>query len=100
MFQSPKYITKGIQAEIPFECVLFMWLMIEEAREHTNLDYLQIFTLSPVMVKGQTVQQLIHHQEQPPYSKTATFLSNQPITAKIYCIDDGTHCTMLLASEY
>lgn len=100
MFQNPKYITRRIHAELSCEYVTLLWLMIEDAKKHTVLDYLQIFTLSPVVVKGQPVQQLIHHQEQPPYSKTATFLSDQLITGKVYCIDDVTHSIMLLASEY
>ncbi|MBP5362365.1 MAG: hypothetical protein J6Y71_04985 [Ruminococcus sp.] len=28
------------------------------------------------------------------------FVSDEPITEKVYAIDDGDHSTMLLASEY
>ena len=40
------------------------------------------------------------HQEEPDYERTFTFPTDEPITAKIFVIDDETHSTMLLAEEY
>ena len=42
----------------------------------------------------------MHSQEEPAYERTFTFPTDEPITAKIFVIDDETHSTMLLAEEY
>ena len=59
-------------------------------------DSLQVFKL----VANGTSQQVIHSQEEPSYERTFTFPTDEPITAKIFVIDDATHSTMLLAEEY
>ena len=59
-------------------------------------DYLQIFRLS---VSGRK-QKIIHEQEEPEYSQEYTINIELPVTEKVYVIDDETHSTMLLASEY
>ena len=59
-------------------------------------DYLQVFKL---VVNG-TNQQVTHSQEEPDYERTFTFPTDEPITAKIFVIDDETQSTMLLAEEY
>ena len=100
MFQNSRYITRGIQAEIPAFTTMILWEMIETARQETPLDYLQIFRLYPVHEQGVAMQKVIHTQEQPPYQKTLCFPCENPVRAKIFCIDDETHSTMLLADEY
>ena len=79
---------------------LILWEMIEEAQRKLELDYLQIFRLSPTHENGKAMQQIIHIQEQPSYRKTITFPFENPVRAKVFCIDDETHSTMLLAEEY
>ncbi|MGN0604624.1 MAG: DUF960 family protein [Oscillospiraceae bacterium] len=37
---------------------------------------------------------------QPQYRKEYQFCTETNVTAKVYVIDDGDHCTMLLAEEY
>ena len=64
--------------------------------EVAEKDYLQVFLLS---VDGEN-QRIIHEQEQPEYRKEYLFSSENPVTAKVYVIDDKTHSTMLLAEEY
>jgi len=59
-------------------------------------DYLQVFNL----VASGTNQQVTHSQEEPAYERIFTFPTDEPITAKIFVIDDETHSTMLLAEEY
>ena len=64
--------------------------------EVAEKDYLQVFCLS---ADGEN-QRIIHEQEQPEYRKEYLFPSENPVTAKVYVIDDKTHSTMLLAEEY
>ena len=87
MFKNAKYITRGVQSEIPIELQLFMWGCIGSVPEP---DYLQIFRLEPM----KTMQKITHEQEQPQFKR------EYHITAKVYIIDDGEHSTMLLAEEY
>jgi len=97
MFTNKRYITKGVDNTVPPELQLLMWNMID-TMEVSQKDYLQVFELSEEDGK----QKIIHRQEQPEYERTyslnmadASFLY-----AKIFVIDDETHSTMLLASEY
>ena len=45
-------------------------------------------------------QHIVHTQEQPPYRYELDVHCKCAIDAKVYVIDDKTHSTMLLASEY
>ena len=100
MFDNERYITKGVNEGIPFLTTIFLWDMIEEARRKTQLDYLQVFELYVVHDDGKPMQKVIHTQEQPTYKNVKAFPCDKPVRAKIFCIDDETHSTMLLASEY
>ena len=71
MFENPKYITCGVQSEIP-----------------------------DALMKTPTGQHIVHTQEQPPYRYELDVHCKCAIDAKVYVIDDKTHSTMLLASEY
>ena len=93
MFSNQRYLTKGVQADIPFELQLFMWECIKAVPEP---DYLQIFRLSDLNGK----QMVIHEQEIPEYKREYFLAVTEPINAKVYVIDDGDHSTMLLAEEY
>ena len=95
MFNNPRYCTRGISSEVPLLMQIILWGLID-SMEVAEKDYLQIFRLSAENGK----QKIIHTQEQPEYSKEYLFLSEDPITAKIFVIDDETHTTMLLAEEY
>ena len=94
MFSGDKYLTRGIQSDIPIELQIFMWRCIDSMPEPK--DYLQVFRLSSSDGK----QKIIHEQEQPEYKKEYTLNVETPITTKVYVIDDGDHSTMLLAEEY
>lgn len=93
MFKNAKYLTRGVQSEIPIELQLFMWSCIEAVPKP---DYLQVFRLEPY----KSMQKIIHEQEEPEYRKEYLLKSDSPINAKIYVIDSNTYSTMLLASEY
>ena len=94
MFDSERYLTRGVQTKIPFELQLFMWNLIDKLPEPK--DYLQVFRLSVC----DNVQHIIHEQEQPEYHREYDFKIDNPVTAKVYVIDDDDHSTMLLAEEY
>ncbi len=95
MFKNPRYVTRGINAEISLALQLVLWKMIDDM-EVARKDYLQVFTLSSENGK----QKIIHEQEEPDYHKEYTFSGDCLVNAKIFVIDDGDHSTMLLAEEY
>lgn len=95
MFENPKYITCGVQSEIPDALMVLMWQMIA-AMQTSQKDYLQVFTLT----KTPTGQHIVHTQEQPPYRYELDVHCKCAVDTKVYVIDDKTHSTMLLASEY
>ena len=93
MFNINRYITKGVQSEIPAGLQFFMWSCISAVPEP---DYLQIFRLGAANGK----QKIVHEQEVPEFKREYHLPSDNPINAKVYVIDDGDHSTMLLAEEY
>ena len=88
-----RYITRGVQSEIPVLLQIFMWDCISAVPEK---DYIQIFRLSECNGK----QKIVHEQEVPEYKREYLLAVPEPVNAKIYVIDDSDHCTMLLAEEY
>ena len=95
MFNNPRYVTSGVNSELPLLTQIILWGLID-TMEVVRKDYLQVFLLS---ADGEN-QRIIHEQEQPEYRKECLFPSENPVTAKVYVIDDKTHSTMLLAEEY
>jgi hypothetical protein len=94
MFQNKRFLTRGVQAEIPVELQLFLWNCIDQLPEER--DYFQVFKLD---VRNR--KQHIHHfSEQPEYSKEHMIDLANPVNQKVYVIDDTDHSTMLLAEEY
>lgn len=95
MFNNQRYLTKGVQTDIPFELQIFMWECINRLPEER--DYFQVFKLE--VVNG--IQRIHHFSEQPEYSmKHLLPTVANPVNQKVYVIDDGDHSTMLLAEEY
>ena len=95
MFSNQRYLTRGVQADIPFELQLFMWRCIDRLPEER--DYFQVFELE---ITG-GIQRIHHFSEQPEYSMEYLLPTvTNPVTAKVYVIDDSDHSTMLLAEEY
>ena len=95
MFQNQRYATSGINSELPLMTQIILWGLID-TMEVVRKDYIQVFCLSNDNGK----QRIIHEHEQPEYRKEYLFPSENPVTAKVYVIDDETHSTMLLAEEY
>ena len=94
MFQSKRFLTRGVQAELPMELQLFLWNCIDQLPEER--DYFQVFKLDVRNGK----QHIHHFSEQPKYSKEYTIALANQINQKVYVIDDTDHSTMLLAEEY
>ena len=91
----PRYLTRGVDAEIPLNIQVFLWSCIDNMPEEK--DYLQVFNL--LNVNG--LQVIRHTAEQPEFEMTYVLAEvENPITAKIYVIDSVEYCTMLLAEEY
>ena len=99
MFENQRYITKGVSIEIPLYLQNILWYMIETMQVEKK-DYLQVFTLQREIVNSETQQKIIHMQEEPDYRYGYSFKCDSPVNAKIFVIDDETHSTMLLTSEY
>lgn len=95
-------MTRGIANTLPEELHLLLWELVEEARQETELDYLQVFELTPEqdVTLSTPVQKIIHRQEQPPYKKEYLFPIEQTVEEKIFIIDSHTYATCMLAREY
>ena len=94
MFNNQRYITRGIDAEIPLWLQVFMWECIDRLPE--KCDYFQVFRLESL----NGIQRITHFSEQPEYRMEYLILTDKPITTKVYIIDSDTYSTMLLSSEY
>ena len=94
MFENKRYLTCGVDSTIPLEIQLFLWACVE--RMPTPRDYLQVFELKPVGC----LQSIAHTSEEPAYRREYIIPMDNPITEKVYIVDDGDHSTMLLANEY
>ncbi len=102
-FNKDKYITKGIQIEIPLELQIFLWNRIEEMiASKVELDYLQIFNIN----KSENMISITHSQEEPiPFEREYNIFDEEVVetikgSVKLYVIDNIDHSIMLLASEY
>ncbi len=94
MFQNQRFITRGVLHNIPRELSAFLWRLVRSMPPPK--DYLQIFTLSS---EG-GLQKITHTQEIPKYQKHYLLKTEKPVNEKVFVIDDKTHTTMLLSSEY
>jgi Staphylococcal protein of unknown function (DUF960). len=100
MFHNARYLTRGVQNDVPFDIQLVLWSLIEELGSMIELDYLQVFKLQAVEMDGQTLQSVEHSQEQPKYKEKSLFRVSKLIDITVWAIDDGDHSTMLLPDEY
>ena len=95
MFNHQKFLTRGIESEIPSWLVHLMWHMVL-TMEVEEKDYLQVVKLTKTPVG----QHIVHEQEQPLYSYELDVPCDDAVDAKVFVVDDLTHSTMLLAEEY
>ena len=47
-----------------------------------------------------SLQVIQHTAEQPQFAMIYFLPAEKPVTAKVYIMNNGEHCTMLLAEEY
>lgn len=101
--QDKRFITKGVDTNVPKEIQLLCWSLVDELVKENNIviDYLQIFEFE----KHQEGKILItHRQEEPVYQKSYELKLEENIVhfdiSKLWLIDDGENQTMLLPEEY
>ncbi|WP_426708954.1 DUF960 family protein [Cetobacterium sp. SF1] len=97
-FKNQKYITRGIQSTFPIEIQLLLWNMIDSMKV-TKKDYLQVFKFK-IINKDENLIEIQHSQEKPKYINSINIVMSINESLTIFCIDDITHSTMLLAEEY
>lgn len=103
MFDPPRYATRGIVESLAPDIQFTLWAMVDVLRLRSGVepDYLQVFDLAPSEKTLAPFNQAIQHrQEEPRYSATNYLCVDDPITVRVFIIDDGSHSTMLLAEEY
>ena len=94
-FKNDRYITKGVDSMMNPLLIAFLWQCTYAMPPPK--DYMQVFNCS--MYNG--LQKITHIQEQPEYKREYLLKTDIPVfVGKIFVIDDETHSTMLLASEY
>ena len=71
MFENPKYITRGVQSEIPDALMVLMWQMIAAMRT-AQKDYLQVLTLT----KTPTGQHIVHTHAPPKHRNSRRIGTN------------------------
>ena len=60
MFENQKFLTRGVENEIPSWLINLMWHMVL-TMEVPRKDYLQVF----ILTKTPTGQHIVHEQEHP-----------------------------------
>ena len=94
-FNNQRFITRGVDSIMNPLLIAFLWQCIDAMPPPK--DYLQVFKLT----EENGGQKITHIQEEPEYKREYMLNSDAPIfIGKIFVIDDETHSTMLLASEY
>ena len=94
-----RYKTRAIADKLHMEIQVLLWNLIDYQQEAgEQLDYLQVFELK----KRHNKQLIIHRQEEPAREReyTVTLEHGSPVNLTVWCIDDGSHETMLLPSDY
>jgi len=94
----PCFKTRGIEEKLPLVLQMYLWQLMFEVKE--NRDYLQVFELKEDTLGGDGLQVIVHSQEEPEMTNTHCYVTDDPISARVYIIEDSTHFTMLLSSEY
>ena len=97
-----RYVTKGVNSEIPLEIQVLIWRCVDELVEsNMETDYLQVFKFNE---EKQGFLSIIHTQEQPEYKKEVSVMMEDRFLKLIgnivFLIDDKTHSTAILSREY
>jgi len=92
-------MTRAIAESLHMEIQKLLWYLIDDQRKQgEKLDYLQVFELE----NRENQQHIIHRQEVPKRKREwlITLKDTPPVNSTVWCIDDGTHQTMLFPSDY
>ena len=102
--QENRYITRGVNEQIPKEIQVRCWQWIDEKvkKSEVTMDYLQIFEFNRDDQR-ETIS-IIHRQEEPFFIDHHEWRMNNDLAnfklKKLWVIDDQTYQTMLLPEEY
>ncbi len=96
-----RYLTRGINSEVPLSMQMLLWDIIDRVvASDIDTDYLSVFKFK----EDNNNVIVIYSQEEPSYIQEHPFKMQENyrvlIGKTIFVIDDVTHSTMLLASEY
>ena len=94
-----RFTTKGILNALPFGSQKVLWDLYDSMTVPEK-DYFQVFELSKAEEEGKPLQKIRHFQEEPFFEEFCSVPTSKAINEKVYIINDFTHETMLLASEY
>lgn len=97
MFNKDRYITRGIQYSLNEELINTLWHFI--GLIEGEKDYLQVFEIEPID-KQKRITKVTHRQEVLNYEREYAVNAKIDETVKVFVIDDGEYCTMMLAEEY
>ena len=95
MFNNSRYITKGINEELPLSIQILLWSLVDSLL--IEKDYLQIFNIK---VNRGNLLEITHSQEKPVDTQTIQAVGDIDRDMKVYIIDDREYSTMLFAEEY
>lgn len=101
LFRGHQYKTSGVDHYVPQEVQLAIWSYIDSRRnQQIPFDYLLVFELKPSQKDGVKMQLIDCHQEVPEHRDEISVICEEPISEKLFLIDDIDHVTLLLATEY
>ena len=95
MFNNSRYITKGINEELPLSIQILLWSLVDSLL--VEKDYLQIFYIK--VVRGNLLE-ITHSQEKPVYKQIIQAVGDIDRNMKVYIVDSVEYSTMLFAEEY
>lgn len=100
MFRNKASMTVGYQNDIPDNIKEFIAHIIGKCSQMENTDYLQVFKFY-IDPNNDQMQVIEHTQKHPTKRMVYTIMGDfDKINTKVYVIDDTSHHTYLLASEY
>jgi len=97
-----QYSTQEVAETLGLDIQMILWSMIDKwKREGVTVDYLQVYELSVECACGEVYQKIYHHQEIPKKNEVFYYKNiENPITAKIFIIDEDGSGVILFAHEY
>lgn len=98
-----RYVTHRANEVLSPEIQAILWTIIDrDLANGRKLDYLQVFSLSIVHAQGKMFQRVRQRQEQPELVRVHDIPSiHEPVSGvKVWIIDSGDYCTMLLPDDY